>query len=157
MHAIWRPLFALAVVHVIAAKADEPPKPPPLENTRAFEQAYAASFYQFDACGDGLTGRSYRFALSARVRQCPFTDAAKTRFVARAAAQRRKSAEAISKLIETSGGLPVRLAGMTRTCREQMDSPEYRELRNRLDAFSAGRLKADAVVAQPCDAAEIDP
>jgi hypothetical protein len=157
MHAVWRFLPAIAAIHVVVAGANELPKPAAMENTNAFEKAYAASFYQFDACGDGIAGRSWRSALVARLRQCPFSNAAKVRFLARAAEQRRKSTGQINKLIETNGGLPVRLAGMTRTCREQMDSPEYRDVRTRLDAFAAGRLPADAVVAQPCDAAEIDP
>jgi hypothetical protein len=128
-----------------------------LERTDAFEKAYAASFYEFDACGDGLAGRIYRTALSARVRQCPFTDAAKQRFQLRATLQRRKSSELMAKMIEETGGLPMRLEGMTRSCREQMDSPEYREVRARLDDFSAGKLGAEGVVAQPCEAPEITP
>jgi hypothetical protein len=63
----------------------------------------------------------------------------------------------MSKLIEDNGGLPVRLDGMTRSCREQRDSAEYRAIRVRLDAFTAGKLDVDAVVAQPCDATEIVP
>ncbi len=149
-----RGLFCCVVIvaGVGAGAADEP-----LVRTDAFERAYAASFYEFDACGDGVSGRAYRMALTAKVKLCPFADAAKTRFVARAAAQRRKSAEMMAKLIEDNGGLPVRLDGMTRSCREQRDSPEYREVRSRLDAYSAGKLGVDAVVAQPCDAAEIAP
>ncbi|HUB16682.1 MAG TPA: hypothetical protein VMB34_32410 [Acetobacteraceae bacterium] len=149
--------LALAVIQVAAARADESPRPAPLERTSAFETAYAASFYQFDACGDGIAGNAYRSALVNKLKRCPFSDAAKAHFMSRLAAQRRKSAAQINKLIETNGGLPVQLAGMTRTCREQMDSPKYRELRRRLDAYSAGKLKADGVVAQPCDAAEIEP
>src|ERR1700739_631994 len=109
MHAVWRTLMAFAVIHVGMARAGEAPKPASLEHTVAFEQAYAASFYQFDACGDGISGRTWRDALVARLKQCPFSDAAKARFMARAAAQRRKSAEQINKLIETNGGLPVRV------------------------------------------------
>jgi hypothetical protein len=157
MFAIWRFLLILAVMQVAVARADEASMPAALQRTDAFEKAYAASFYQFDACGDDIAGRTYRSALVARLKQCPFSAAAKARFLARAAAQRRKSSEQMNKLIETNGGLPVRLAGMTRTCHEQMDSPEYRALRSRLDAFSAGKLKADAVVGQPCDAADIEP
>jgi hypothetical protein len=128
-----------------------------LTNTRAFDQAYAASFYQFDACGDWLTGRAYREALTAKVRQCPFSADAKSRYQARSAAQRRKSSEAIAKLIDDNGGLPMRLEGMTRTCREQIESPDYQALRGKLEAVSAGTSGVDAVVPQPCDAAEITP
>ena len=148
-------LVGMAVLAcVVSARADEPA---PLQNTGAFEKAYAASFYEFDACGDGVAGKIYRSALADRLRQCPFTDAAKKRFQSRAAAQRRQSGQAMAKLIETNGGLPARLEGMTRTCREQRDSPEYQQIRGRLDDFSAGKLGSDAVVAQPCDAAEITP
>ncbi len=127
------------------------------DRTDAFEKAYAASFYEFDACGDGLAGRAYRIALSAKVKQCPFSADAKTRFVARAAAQRRKSSAMMAKLIEDNGGLPVRLEGMTRSCREQMDSAEYREIKTRLDAYAAGKASVDTVVTQPCDATDIAP
>jgi hypothetical protein len=137
------------------ARADEPAKPS--DRTRAFETAYAASFYQFDACGDGLSGRSYRRALSEKVAHCPFPPDVKTRFVQRAAAQRQKSAELLARLIETNGGLPVRLDGMTRTCREQSETAEYQAIRTRLDEFAAGKAAADTVVPQACDAAEISP
>ena len=128
-----------------------------LERTDAFEQAYGASFFEFDACGDGLSGRLYRQALTDRLMHCPFTDAAKARFRTRAAMQRRKSSEIIRELIEQTGGMPVRLEGMTRTCREQMDSPEYRAVQSRLDAYSAGTAGRDDIVPAPCDADRIAP
>ena len=137
--------------------ADEAPGPAALERTDAFEKAYGASFYEFDACGDGLAGRIYRTALVDKLKQCPFTETAKKRFQLRATAQRRKSSQVMAKLIEDNGGLPMRLEGMTRSCREQFDSPEYRLVRSRLDDFSSGKLGMDAVVPQPCDAPEIMP
>ena len=127
------------------------------DRTEAFEHAYAASFYEFDACGDGIAGRTYRSALVDRLKQCPFSDEAKQHFQTRAALQRRKSSQAMARLIEDNGGLPARLPGMTRSCREQMDSPEYRSVRSRLDAFAAGKAGPDSVVPQGCDAAEISP
>nr|WP_294505697.1 hypothetical protein [uncultured Rhodopila sp.] len=139
----------------VGAAADEAAKP--ADTTGAFETAYAASFYEFDACGDGLSGRTYRRALSEKVAHCPFPADVKQRFVQRAAAQRQKSAKAMAKLIEDNGGLPVRLEGMTRTCREQSETPEYQAIRARLDAFSVGKLGVDGVVAAACDAAEINP
>ncbi len=128
-----------------------------LERTDAFEKAYGASFYEFDACGDGIAGRIYRSALADKLKHCPFSESAKQRFQLKATAQRGKSSEAIAKLIEDHGGLPMRLEGMTRSCREQFDSPEYRQVRSRLDDFSARKLGSDAVVTQPCDTAEINP
>ena len=38
-----------------------------LDRTDAFEQTYGASFFEFDACGEGLSGRIYRQALTDRV------------------------------------------------------------------------------------------
>jgi hypothetical protein len=151
MRAIWVCLIILA--GVATAWADEAGS----ANTSAFDRAYAASFYQFDACGDGIAGRIFRTALTAKLKQCPFSDDAKKRFQARSSAQRRKSSQAMAKLIEDNGGLPVRLEGMPRTCREQMDSPDYRAVRSRLDDFAAGKAGPDAVVPEPCDAAEITP
>jgi hypothetical protein len=155
MRRVWFGLLILmaTVVGVAHVKADDARS----GGTEAFENAYAASFYEFDACGDGIAGRTYRFALTAKVKQCPFSEETKQRFVARAAAQRRKSSQVMAKLIEDHGGLPMRLEGMTRTCREQMDSPEYRAVRSRLDAYGAGNAGVDTVVSAPCDAAEISP
>ena len=144
-------LFAAAV----AAAAGEPAMP--ADATRAFEMAYAASFYEFDACGDGISGRNYRRALSEKVAHCPFPADVKQRFVQRAAAQRLKSAQAMAKLIEDNGGLPVRLDGMSRTCREQSETPEYQAIRARLDDFASGKIAADQVVPGACDADEISP
>jgi hypothetical protein len=128
-----------------------------LDNPSAFEQAYGASFFDFDACGDGLSGRIYREVLVEKLVHCPFTDEAKARFRTRSAVQRRKSGEIIRALIERTGGMPVRLEGMTRTCREQMDSPEYQAVRSRLEAYSAGAASRDDVMPWPCDASEITP
>jgi hypothetical protein len=150
-------ILAGASLSLGTVKADDVPKPATLERTDAFEQAYGASFYQFDACGDGIAGRIYRRALSDKLKQCPFSDAAKKRFQLRAAAQRRKSSQVMAKMIDDIGGLPVRLEGMTRSCREQSDSPEYRLVRGRLDDYAAGKSGSDAVVTQPCDADEIVP
>ncbi len=125
--------------------------------TAAFRQAYAASFYQFDACGDSLAGRIYRNALSARLKQCPFPAEAKAQFQTWAKAQARRSGDAIRTLIDDNGGMPIRLVGMTRTCREQIESPEYRAVRDRLDTFAAGKSGAEAVVPQQCDTDAIAP
>nr|WP_294517709.1 hypothetical protein [uncultured Rhodopila sp.] len=152
LRGVW---FLVVLAAPVLAAADEPAKP--VDATRAFEAAYAASFYEFDACGDGLSGRNYRRALSEKVAQCPFPADVKQRFVQRAAAQRRKSATAMAKLIEDNGGLPVRLEGMARTCREQSETPEYQAIRARLDAFSAGKISVDGVVPAACDASEISP
>ena len=159
MRGTWFCLLVLAGIPmgVATGKADEAPKPATLERTDAFEKAYAASFYEFDACGDGIAGRVYRNALSAKLKQCPFSAEAKQRFQLRSSAQRRKSSQVMAKLIEDNGGLPVRLEGMTRSCHEQIDSPEYRVVRGRLDNYAAGKTGPDAVVVQPCDATEITP
>ena len=136
-----------------AAKADEAP----LQRTTAFEQAYGASFYQFDACGDEVAGRDFRKALVEKLKQCPFSEDAKQRAEVRFAAQRQISRRAMDKLIDDHGGLPSRLPGMTQNCREQLESPAYRQVRLRLDAYAAGRSGPDPVVPQPCDATEITP
>lgn len=146
MRGLWICLMLLAAA---TARAED--------STGAFDKAYAESFYDFDACGDGVAGRIYRSALAEKLKQCPFSAAVKQRFQVRATAQRRKSNQTLAKLIEDNGGLPVRLEGMTRTCREQIDSPEYHTARMRLDDYAAGRSGPDAVIPQQCDAAEITP
>jgi hypothetical protein len=128
-----------------------------LDRTHAFEQAYGASFFDFDGCGDSLSGRIYRQALVDKLMHCPFTDDAKARFRNRSTMQRRKSAAMIGQMIEQTGGLPVRLQGMSRTCREQMDSPDYEAIRSRLEAYAAGTASRDDIVPLPCDASQIAP
>lgn len=109
-----------------------------LTDTRAFEQAYAESYYRFDACGDAVTGDLYRRALSAKVASCPFAAAARTRFEERAKAQATQSQKQIQHMIEEHGGMPVKLDGMTRTCREQIESPDYQALRTQLEPQGGG-------------------
>jgi hypothetical protein len=159
MPGIWFCLLMLASIMtgVATVRADDAPAPTTLDHTDAFDRAYAASFYEFDACGDGIAGRIYRSALVEKLKQCPFSAEAKKRFQVRAAAQRRKSSQAMANLIDDHGGLPMRLEGMTRSCREQMDSPEYRLVRGRLDDYTSGKAGPDTVVAQPCEAPEITP
>jgi hypothetical protein len=158
MRAIWCCLLLAGTVSgPAAARADDVPRPPPLERTDAFRQAYGASFYQFDACGDGIAGRTWRSALVEKLKLCPFSAETRKHFQAWSAAQRRRSSQVMARLIEDNGGLPMRLQGMTRSCHEQMDSPEYRQVRSRLDDYAAGKASVDTVVTQPCDAAEITP
>ncbi|HEY0183624.1 MAG TPA: hypothetical protein VGC09_12530, partial [Rhodopila sp.] len=145
-----------------AARAEDASKPAPVEptaveRTNAFRQAYSASFYEFEACGDAVAGRIYRSALTEKLRQCPFAAETKQRFHAWSAAQRRKSSQMIARLVEDHGGLPMRLEGMMRSCHEQMQSLEYRALRGRLDDYASGKAGPETVVTQPCDAAEIAP
>ncbi len=122
-----------------------------LTDTAAFERADAESFWRFDACGDALAGRMYRDALADRVRSCPFTPEAQTRFVQRVRAQAKKSADMLQHLIDEHGGLPVRLDGMTRTCREQRESAEYQTLLASLEQERRGDAAPDAVFAAACD------
>ena len=152
MRIVWYCLIA-GVLGLGPARAGDTAPPA----TAAFRHAYAAAFYQFDACGDGLAGQFYRNALSARLKQCPFPAEAKAQFQAWARAQRQLSRDAIKTLIDDNGGMPMRLKGMTQTCREQIDSPEYRAVRERLDMFATGKSGPEAVVPQPCDADAIAP
>ncbi len=144
-----------AVVALLALTIPAQAAPP--DHTDAFERAYATSFYAFDACGDGVAGRIYRQALSARLGQCPFSDAAKARFRERATMQRRKASGAINAMIEENGGLPNRLDGMTQTCHEQRSSDTYRAVRSRLDDYAAGKAPVAAIVPEPCEAEIISP
>lgn len=125
--------------------------------TAAFDQAYGASFYTFDACGDGVAGQLYRKALLARFAQCPFPPASRDRFRQRTTLQRRKSAALIRQTIEQHGGLPPRLEGMPMTCHEQQASADYRDFRDRLERFAAGAATPETVIPEPCGAETISP
>jgi hypothetical protein len=157
-------LIVFATVALAGAKTASPQTASPqtanpvqLEATAAFEQAYAASFYTFDACGDGVAGQLYRKALIARFAQCPFTAASRDRFRQRTALQRRRSSTLIRQGIEQNGGLPPRLEGMSLTCHEQRTSAEYRSFRDRLERFAAGTAAAETVIPEPCGADTISP
>ena len=124
---------------------------------KAFQNAYATSFYGFDACGDQLAGRMFRDALNAKLARCPFPAEARAQFRRWSAAQRARSADARDKLIEEHGGLPVQLEGMTNTCHEQRSSPAYVALRDKLERYRQGEIGIDAVIPEPCDADTIAP
>lgn len=148
-------VFALAVMGAapIAGRAADAPQ----TDTSAFEYADALSFYGFDGCGDGLGGRLYRRALADKLAHCPFTPQARAHYAARAQAQQAKSGDVLRRMIEEHGGLPVKLDGMTRTCREQSDSPEYQRLRGLLDRYGRGEAPVEDVLPAPCDAASLAP
>jgi hypothetical protein len=152
-----RTRLAAAAALLLCGPALAQTAPAALDNPDAFERGFALSLYQFDACGDPLAGLLFRRALNARFAQCPFSPAARTRYARRTAAEQAKVDERLRKLIEQRGGLPMRLEGMTMTCRQQQESPDYRALRARLEDFSAGRAPAQTIFPAPCDAAEIVP
>ena len=128
-----------------------------LKDTSAFERAYATSLYTFDGCGDGLTGRAFRKALDEKFAHCPFTDEARARYRERMALQRRKSSAAIAKMVDANSGLPVRLDGMSMTCREQRASTPFQQLDAQLQQYQAGQISVDAVIPAKCDADNVLP
>ena len=147
----------LALALGSAAVAQPSPGGPALSHPEAFERAFATSSYTFDACGDPLAGRLFRRALAERFAHCPFTAEAQSRFRQRTRIQQEKSRRMIADMVETHGGLPMRLDGMAMTCHEQQADGNYRKLRERLDQYARGDLPAEAVIVAPCDAPEITP
>ena len=129
----------------------------PLQDARAFDHAYAASFYIFDGCGDAKYGLLFRDALDARFAQCPFSDQAREAHRRRNAQQAKKSRDLMKNLIDETGGVPVRLPGMSETCRQRQSAPDYVAARARLERFSQGALKAEDIVSEPCDAETLTP
>lgn len=152
---------ALAVVLVLAlygpAAAQSTPGGPALDHPEPFERAFATSAYTYDACGDPLAGRMFRRVLLDRFTQCPFTSEARSRFQQNTRGQLAKSRQMVENMVESRGGLPMRLDGMSMTCHEQQASDAYRQFRDRLEQYSQGGLTAEAVLAAPCDAADIAP
>jgi hypothetical protein len=159
----------MAIVAIAAASmatpssAQTPPAAAPATHTettpsiQAFQNAYAVSFYGFDACGDQVAGRMFRKALTDKFAACPFAPAIRAHFQQWSTAQRARSSRAIAGLIDRNGGLPVRLDGMSVSCREQRASPTYLALRDRLEQYAAGTVTADAVIPESCDAPVITP
>lgn len=155
-----RPAALIVLAAIVLASIQEPAQaadPGQLDRIAPFEQAYAASFYTFDGCGDGVAGLIYRRALLARFAQCPFAAAARDRFRQHIALQRRKSGELIRQQIQDHGGVPLRLQGMPMTCREQQASATYRSFRDRLEHFAAGTATPESVIPEPCEAGAISP
>ncbi len=122
-----------------------------------FETAYATSFYGFDACGDQVAGKTFRSALLEKLDACPFSPEARQHFRQWSAAQRKQSSQAMGRLVAENGGLPVKLEGMTQTCHEQRNSPDYLAVRDKLDQYAQGLLRAEALLPQGCDAPVIAP
>ena len=148
---------AFAGLLALALCGAAPSDGPALDHPEAFERAFATSSYTFDACGDPLAGRLFRRALTERFAQCPFTPEARSRFQQRTRIQLAKSRRMVEEMVETHGGLPVRLDGMGMTCHEQQADGGYRRFRERLDQYAQGGLSAEAVITAPCDAPEITP
>ena len=145
-------LLLAAALSIGSARADAL-----LTDIRAFEQADAASFYQFDACGDGLDGAAFRQALRDKFAHCPFDPAARAAFAQRMQLQQRKSSALLAQLVDQHSGLPVQLDGMAQTCHEQRGSPEYGRVQAALAQYSQGKASAESVLPGACDAGEITP
>jgi hypothetical protein len=129
----------------------------PLTDPSAFEHAYGASFYGFDACGDSLTGQEFRAVLVDRFSQCPFSVGARKHFAEWTKAQRLKSSEVIQEMILEHGGLPVRLNGMPTTCHERFLRPDYQRLQANLEQYRRGHTDTTAILHGACNALEITP
>ncbi len=147
---------ALLLVLALPTGAAQTATPTELD-TQAFDRAYATSFYTFDACGDALSGRWFRQAVTERVTSCQFSTEAKAAFRERSTLQRRKSGRVIAAMIDKQGGFPVQLTGMSMTCREQQALPEYQAARSRLEKYARGEAPAADVVSGACDAKTITP
>jgi len=130
---------------------------PALNDPAAFERGFAASLYQFDACGDALAGRMFRRALAERFAQCPFSAGARGHYQRETRAEFQRVRERMQRLIEDNGGLPRELVGMSTTCHAQQSSDGYRAYRALLERYQAGVVTAEAVIPAACDAAEVTP
>jgi len=128
-----------------------------LERPDAFERAFGVSSYAFYACGDSLADRILRRAPVEKFAHCPFSPEARSSFRQRTRAQQAKTRQMMDDMIESHGGLPMRLDGMPMTCREQQATDEYRRFRGRLDQYAQGALTTDTVIAAPCDAPDLAP
>lgn len=148
-------MLVLALHGPVAAQSS--PGGPALDHPEPFERAFATSSYTYDACGDSLAGRTFRRVLVERFAHCPFTPAARSHFQQNTRGQSAKSRQMLENIVESNGGLPMRLDGMSLTCHEQQASDTYRQFRDRLEQYSQGSLTAEAVISAPCDAADIAP
>lgn len=150
-------LLSLAGPALAQSRPETPVEAPVLDRPDAFERAFAVSSFSFDACGDPLAGRIFRRALVEKFAHCPFSPEARSRFQQRTRAQQAKTRQAMESMIESRGGLPMRLDGMSMTCHEQQASGDYQRFRSQLDQYAQGALPADAVIAAPCDAPDLAP
>jgi hypothetical protein len=113
------------------------PQTPVLENTQAFEGAYALSFGLLDACGDKRAGDIFRRALVAKVAECPFSDRAKSAFT-----------DKVRKIED-------QVRGVTFACEHSAsrNTPAYQEALRKLDDYDAGRTGVDEIIPDRCDVA----
>ena len=152
-------LFTLAVALALVGPVRAQPvsSQAALENPGAFEHEFAVSLFEFDACGDPLAGRMFRRVLAERFARCSFSSEARASYQQRTRAQQSKIHDWIESLIETRGGLPIQLEGMSMTCHAQQASDSYREFRGRLEQYAQGNLPAQAIIGAPCDAPDLAP
>jgi len=128
-----------------------------LADTSAFEHACSTSFYEFDACGDGFTGRLFRKALADKLAHCPFTAGARSSYAKHATAIRTKLSATIESMVDSNGGLPVQLEGMPITCHEQRNSETFQHLTEALKQYASGQRSVDTVIPAKCDDADVLP
>ena len=111
----------------------------------------------FDACGDDLAGEKFRKVLAAKMALCPIPEDAAKRYQQRTALLLKKEQDWIKDFVEEHGGLPDRLEGMSVTCHEHQKSPDYVQLREKLDAYVEGKTDPNAILSGGCDAAAFTP
>jgi hypothetical protein len=99
----------------------------------------------------------FRKVLAAKIALCPIPEDAMKRYHQRSALLLKKEKERINKIVEERGGLPNRIEGMTTTCHEHQSSPDYVQLRDRLDAYVEGQMEPNAIIPGDCDAGSFTP
>ena len=135
----------------LAARAE------PLQDPRPFNQAFALSFFRFDACGDEKYGALFRRALNLRFSKCPFSPEARAAYYHKISLQAEWSRKRLEAMTEENGGKPMRLPGAEETCRQQLAEPDYVAFRAKLESVSVGTAKLEDVLTFPCDADPITP
>ena len=124
-----------------------------LTDTGRFRAAFQGSFYGFDVCGDAANGKLYRKALIDRVELCPFSKDAKADFSQWAEGAETKGSADIQRYIAEHDKLPPRLDRRKTACLAEQQNTAYQQALAMLAKYAAGRVKADAVVPDACDAA----
>jgi hypothetical protein len=111
----------------------------------------------FDACGDDLAGETFRKVLAAKMALCPIPEDAAKRYQQRIALLLKKERDWIKDFVAEHGGLPDRIEGMSATCHEHQTSPDYVQLRAKLDSYVDGKTDPNTILPGACDAGAFSP
>jgi hypothetical protein len=133
----------------LALSAAGPEPGAPFDRTPGFDVAYLLSF-RLDYCGHFLPGELYRYALTAKLASCPFTEAARRRFRETAAASEAQARATIGRYSAEHKAPMEYLPDTKQSCAEMLVKPGVTMPLRRLARFAAGEISVDEAWPESC-------